>query len=166
MGVFLSVCVRVIKKLLILLQQLFLRIRSSIVVSISACHAEDPGSIPGRGATCTHPSKQWGFIGYQARAKKMRAYVSGFARRAPVFKVGPPASDSDRRAIGTCRVGWVTPCTGLSLPVVVAAGSSGSCSSDGPQAPTGAKSVGHTPRRSQAKFKPKRGDPDSKSAVV
>ena len=26
------------------------RIRRSIVVSISACHAEDPGSIPGRGA--------------------------------------------------------------------------------------------------------------------
>ena len=25
-------------------------IRGSIVVSISACHAEDPGSIPGRGA--------------------------------------------------------------------------------------------------------------------
>ena len=24
-------------------------IRDSIVVSISACHAEDPGSIPGRG---------------------------------------------------------------------------------------------------------------------
>ena len=26
------------------------RIRCSIVVSISACHAEDPGSIPGGGA--------------------------------------------------------------------------------------------------------------------
>ena len=25
------------------------QIRGSIVVSISACHAEDPGSIPGRG---------------------------------------------------------------------------------------------------------------------
>ena len=25
------------------------RFRGSIVVSISACHAEDPGSIPGRG---------------------------------------------------------------------------------------------------------------------
>ena len=25
-------------------------IRDSIVVSISACHADDPGSIPGRGA--------------------------------------------------------------------------------------------------------------------
>ena len=27
----------------------------SIVVSISACHAEDPGSIPGRGASFSHP---------------------------------------------------------------------------------------------------------------
>ena len=26
------------------------RLRDSIVVSISACHVEDPGSIPGRGA--------------------------------------------------------------------------------------------------------------------
>ena len=25
------------------------RVRGSVVVSISACHAEDPGSIPGRG---------------------------------------------------------------------------------------------------------------------
>ena len=28
-----------------------IKIRDSIVVSISACHAEDPGSIPGRGAS-------------------------------------------------------------------------------------------------------------------
>ena len=28
------------------------QIRGSIVVSISACHAEDPGSIPGRGGLC------------------------------------------------------------------------------------------------------------------
>ena len=51
-GVFLSVRVRVIKKLLILLQQLCFQIRGRIVVSISACHAEDPGSIPGRGVSC------------------------------------------------------------------------------------------------------------------
>ena len=30
-------------------------IRGSIVVSISACHAEDPGSIPGRGGVSTAP---------------------------------------------------------------------------------------------------------------
>ena len=30
------------------------RIRGSIVVSISACHAEDPGSIPGRGERLQH----------------------------------------------------------------------------------------------------------------
>ena len=29
------------------------QIRGSIVVSISACHAEDPGSIPGRGIKIT-----------------------------------------------------------------------------------------------------------------
>ena len=29
----------------------FYQIRESIVVSISACHAEDPGSIPGRGVS-------------------------------------------------------------------------------------------------------------------
>ena len=27
----------------------FIQVRGNIVVSISACHAEDPGSIPGRG---------------------------------------------------------------------------------------------------------------------
>ena len=27
-------------------------VRGSIVVSISACHADDPGSIPGRGVFC------------------------------------------------------------------------------------------------------------------
>ena len=30
------------------------KFRGSIVVSISACHAEDPGSIPGRGVLCNH----------------------------------------------------------------------------------------------------------------
>ena len=30
-------------------QEIYSQIRDSIVVSISACHAEDPGSIPGRG---------------------------------------------------------------------------------------------------------------------
>ena len=32
---------------------LIIQIRDSIVVSISACHAEDPGSIPGRGVLNT-----------------------------------------------------------------------------------------------------------------
>ena len=32
--------------------------RDSIVVSISACHADDPGSIPGRGEFSTMRSKQ------------------------------------------------------------------------------------------------------------
>ena len=30
-------------------QKIIYRFRDSIVVSISACHADDPGSIPGRG---------------------------------------------------------------------------------------------------------------------
>ena len=30
------------------------QIRGSIVVSISACHADDPGSIPGRGVFRVH----------------------------------------------------------------------------------------------------------------
>ena len=34
------------------------QIRGSIVVSISACHAEDPGSIPGRGVFPMHSSLQ------------------------------------------------------------------------------------------------------------
>ena len=33
------------------------QIRCSIVVSISACHAEDPGSIPGGGVSCVLPGK-------------------------------------------------------------------------------------------------------------
>ena len=36
------------------LQSHLYKIRCSIVVSISACHAEDPGSIPGRGV-CRYP---------------------------------------------------------------------------------------------------------------
>ena len=31
---------------------MWLSVRDSIVVSISACHADDPGSIPGRGVSC------------------------------------------------------------------------------------------------------------------
>ena len=33
-----------------------MQIRGSIVVSISACHADDPGSIPGRGVFCNYGS--------------------------------------------------------------------------------------------------------------
>ena len=36
-----------------------LQVRGSIVVSISACHAEDPGSIPGRGV-CANPPALFG----------------------------------------------------------------------------------------------------------
>ena len=37
-----------------------LQIRGSIVVSISACHADDPGSIPGRGDVCTLCARERG----------------------------------------------------------------------------------------------------------
>ena len=43
-------------RLLILLRKYlhFNSFRDSIVVSISACHADDPGSIPGRGVLLSH----------------------------------------------------------------------------------------------------------------
>jgi hypothetical protein len=34
------------------------QVRDSIVVSISACHAEDPGSIPGRGVSVHHSNEE------------------------------------------------------------------------------------------------------------
>ena len=34
-------------------------VRDSIVVSMSACHAEDPGSIPGRGTHALGTSQKW-----------------------------------------------------------------------------------------------------------
>ena len=40
-------------------------IRGSIVVSISACHAEDPGSIPGRGGCASR-----GQLGHPLRAQR------------------------------------------------------------------------------------------------
>ena len=45
------------------------QIRDSIVVSISACHAEDPGSIPGRGVcTCSRISRKSELDGVAAAA--------------------------------------------------------------------------------------------------
>ena len=41
-----------------------MQIRGSIMVSISACHADDPGSIPGRGVfdINAHAEKDEGFL--------------------------------------------------------------------------------------------------------
>ncbi len=39
-------------EVVIQMEKMLLQIRDSIVVSISACHADDPGSIPGRGDIC------------------------------------------------------------------------------------------------------------------
>ena len=58
------------------------RIRGSIVVSISACHAEDPGSIPGRGAACTDRAHHNGQLLMQP----------GLGQRVPCFWVCPPSS--------------------------------------------------------------------------
>ena len=57
-------------------------IRCSIVVSISACHAEDPGSIPGRGAACTDRAHHNGQLLMQP----------GLGQRVPCFWVCPPSS--------------------------------------------------------------------------
>ena len=38
-------------------QKTIVRFRDSIVVSISACHADDPGSIPGRGVLFSLPRR-------------------------------------------------------------------------------------------------------------
>ena len=50
----------------VFVNQLFHVVLDSIVVSISACHAEDPGSIPGRGAPFLYflhlPSKLWSLV--------------------------------------------------------------------------------------------------------
>ena len=58
-------------------------LRCSIVVSISACHAEDPGSIPGRGAACTDRAHHNGQLLMQP----------GLGQRVPCFWVCPPSSD-------------------------------------------------------------------------
>ena len=43
------------------------QVRGSIVVSISACHAEDPGSIPGRGVLLARNVHQLGIFKISAR---------------------------------------------------------------------------------------------------
>ena len=43
----------------LLLRAVVTHLRGSIVVSISACHAEDPGSIPGRGGMWHCPRVGW-----------------------------------------------------------------------------------------------------------
>merc|ERR1712016_322254 len=57
-------------------------VRGSIVVSISACHAEDPGSIPGRGAACTDRAHHDGQLLMQPK----------LGQRVPCFWVCPPSS--------------------------------------------------------------------------
>ena len=48
----------------------------SIVVSIPACHAGDPGSIPGRGAfSCFVGRSQVGFVGRFGRRGRTRMHI-------------------------------------------------------------------------------------------
>ena len=59
------------------------RIRDSIVVSISACHAEDPGSIPGRGIYfffVRHRIQAWRLSTNSANFTRARAYVHKLAQ--------------------------------------------------------------------------------------
>ena len=62
------------------------QIRGSIVVSISACHAEDPGSIPGRGACIW----QRGTFAAAPEALQARAQLRGSMGFAPHRPNPPP----------------------------------------------------------------------------
>ena len=58
------------------------RIRGSIVVSISACHAEDPGSIPGRGVFfCSFEAKDC-FFSFLARAPQDKPELANTSAQA------------------------------------------------------------------------------------
>ena len=46
-------------------------IRDSIVVSISACHAADPGSIPGRGICFAPAAKAWPLTSQAKKTPRM-----------------------------------------------------------------------------------------------
>ena len=78
-------------------------VRDSIVVSTSACHAEDPGSIPGRGVPPAHASSLFLSIGLRVRG----------ARRYPRGHVGDTGCFGHRvseRARGTAElvcVAWL-----------------------------------------------------------
>ena len=72
----------------------YCQIRGSIVVSISACHAEDPGSIPGRGVVC---APCWADL--SAPLRRSAADCALDARHAPSGGVaGPPAALRRSRA--------------------------------------------------------------------
>ena len=64
------------------------RIRGSIVVSISACHAEDPGSIPGRGVLqCTYCLEVMNSQLSWLRGAKSIQLEKGFLHREVILSV-------------------------------------------------------------------------------
>ena len=69
-------------------------VRVSIVVSISACHADDPGSIPGRGILFRDPDLS--FLPQQL--KRLGVTVTGipYDRPPPVQACGPATEDAVR----------------------------------------------------------------------
>ena len=69
------------------------QIRDSIVVSISACHAEDPGSIPGRGNSSAVPIKS------AAGARWSLASLCLFFL-AVVYEVERPRGAASQRRLG------------------------------------------------------------------
>ena len=68
------------------------QVRDSIVVSISACRAEDPGSIPGRGALSLRMQTH----GSMAVSTRRKCACTLAARPQPA---APPRVPSDRRAL-------------------------------------------------------------------
>ena len=76
---------------------LFEQVCGSIVVSISACHAEGPGSIPGRGAACTDRARHNGQLVMQPGLGQCASHASGFARRAPLFSVAAAGRNIGRQ---------------------------------------------------------------------
>ena len=81
------------------------QIRGSIVVSISARHAEDPGSIPGRGASCTDRAHHNGQALKQPRPGQCATHASGFARRAPVLSAAAAGCQIGRQGAGHVQSG-------------------------------------------------------------
>ena len=73
-------------------------IRGSIVVSISACHAEDPGSIPGRGdvALTSRITRQRGDHAYDARESSTSVHRIYADRTFEVIAIDRPCRSQQK----------------------------------------------------------------------
>ena len=101
-------------------------IRGSIVVSISACHAEDPGSIPGRGGALLATEAGTG------RARRRASVARVTARTVTCL------ADSALRAKSRCNMPAGTPARHAKIP--------GSIPGRGAQHAHAARRAGHGPR--------------------